>query len=589
MTSLQFVFSFSAILPLVALLVSAFLGVFVVGLNPRGAANRSVLLVMLAFVLWDVGEVIQRSLAPGTPADVLFPWARLTWAGIVLVPATLYHLALTYPTKSAWIRKPWALAVIYAPALGWMYLVTATNLVIDGTTSNAFGPSARAAPTYVFFAPVFFVWMFTSVMFFVRSWWQVRKTPSRWMQGVVVAGLIAGTVPAAVTELLWPIIIGSDTRLGLGSLYTLMWSIFIAYAVARYRYLVIEPVTEVRAARAPRQRLERGLNYLVLENGRTVAMSAFRDIVSATPGLCVTALAPSRVASRFGLERTPILWITTASTNERTVRPNALDFELVHTVVKFLRENPGTAVLLDDLDYLSIHAGFDAVARFLKRVTNQASASQGTVIVAAGEGTFTSEQVALLRGAVDHVLETREAPTSAPSGFDHVLMTINAQDAPVALPLVGARRGLLLTTEHPTKALLRYGGGFEIVWVTDQPEAGVACVRPKALDTEGRRAISNYAAAHEGTDIVLVGLEQLSLYVDLRAWMPFVKDSLDLATLHGCRLFLTVAPEAVTAQSLAMLARRFDTSVAATLRAPPPSGPTTAVPESRIPYREPSA
>jgi hypothetical protein len=168
-------------------------------------------------------------------------------------------------------------------------------------------------------------------------------------------------------------------------------------------------------------------------------------------------------------------------------------------------------------------------------------------------------------------------------------MTINAQDAPVALPLVGARRGLLLTTEHPTKAHLRYGGGFEIVWVTDQPEPGVACVRPKALDTEGRRAISNYAAAHEGTDIVLVGLEQLSLYVDLRAWLPFVKDSLDLATLHGCRLFLTVAPDAVTAQSLAMLARRFDTSVSATLRAPPPSGPTTAAPESRIPYREPSA
>src|SRR5688572_6030931 len=504
MTSLQFVFSAGAILPLVALLVSAFLGVFVVGLNPRGAANRSVLLVMLAFVLWDVGEVIQRSLAPGTPADVLFPWARLTWAGIVLVPATLYHLALTYPAKSAFIRKPWALAAIYAPALGWMYLVTATNLIIDGMTSNGFGPSARSAPTYVYFAPVFFVWMFSSVTLFVRSWWQVRKTPSRWMLGVVLAGLIAGTIPAAITELLWPISIRSDTRVGLGSVYTLTWSIFIAYAVVRYRYLVIEPVTEVRTSRVPRHRLERGLNYLVLENGRTAAMGAFRDIVSATPGLCVTALAPSRVTSRFGLERTPILWITTAATDERTVRPNALDFELVHTVVKFLRENPGTAVLLDDLDYLSIHAGFDAVARFLKRVTNQASASQGTVIVGVGEGTFTSEQVALLRGAVDRVLEIREAPTSAPSGFDHVLMTINAQDAPVALPLVGARRGLLLTTEHPTKAHLRYGGGFEIVWVTDQPEPGIACVRPKALDTEGRRAISNYAAAHEGTDIVLV-------------------------------------------------------------------------------------
>jgi len=337
--------------------------------------------------------------------------------------------------------------------------------------------------------------------------------------------------------------------------------------------------------------LERGLNYLVLENGRSAAMGAFRDIVSATPGLCVTGLAPPRVAARFGLERTPILWITTASSTERTVRPNGLDFELVHTVVKFLRENPGTAVLLDDLDYLAAVAGFDAVGRFLKRVVNQASASKGTVIVAAGQGTFTPDQVAVLRGSVDRLLDIQEAPNPTPNGTaDHVLMTINAQDAPVALPLVGARRGLLLTTEHPSKARVRYGDRFDIVWVTDHPEPGTPTVRPKALDTEGRRAIANYASVHSGTDIVLVGLDQLALYVDARSWLPFVKDALDIASLHDCRLFLTVAPETMRTQELAMLSRRFDAPLgAAALKSALPSGPTTAAPESRIPYRGPSA
>src|SRR2546421_611247 len=243
---------------------------------------------------WDLGEVVQRSLAPGTSPDVLFFWARVTWVAIAFVPATLYQLALTYPTKADWIRRPWALAAIYLPALVWASLISMTGLVINGMSSNAFGPSARVAPTYAYLAPVFFVWMFTSLMLFVRSWWQVRKTPSRWVFGVVLFGLIAGTVPAAVTELLWPILSSNDTRVGLGSLYTLMWSIFIAYAVVRYRYLVIEPVTEARTGRAPRHRLERGLNYLVLENGRSSAMGAFRDIVSETPGLCVTGLAPSR-------------------------------------------------------------------------------------------------------------------------------------------------------------------------------------------------------------------------------------------------------------------------------------------------------
>src|SRR2546428_8379846 len=397
----EFVLSLGALLPLAALVVSSFLGAYVLGLNPRRSANQSAFLVMLAFIIWDLGEIVQRSFAPGTSSDALFFWARVTWIGIVLVPATLYHLALTYPSRSPWFRGPWALAIIYAPFVFWASLVTSTTLIISGMTANAFGRSAYIAPTYAYLAAFFGVWMFSSVLVFVRSCWRVRKTPSRSMQSVVVLGLILGTVPAAVTELAWPVLTGTDTRLGLGSLYTMMWSIFIAYSVARYRSLHIEPVVEVRPARAPRHRLERGLNYLVLENGRSAAMRAFRDIVSATPGLCVTGLAPTHVAARFGLERTPILWITTASSTERTVRPNGLDLELVHTVVKFLRENPGTAVLLDDLDYLSAVAGFDAVGRFLKRVVNQASASKGTVIVAAGQGAFTPDQGAVLRGSAD--------------------------------------------------------------------------------------------------------------------------------------------------------------------------------------------
>src|SRR2546426_546625 len=501
----EFVLTLGAMLPFGALVVSAFLGAYVLGLNPRGSANRSAFLVMLAFIIWDLGEIVQRSFAPGTSSDTLFFWARITWVGVVLVPATLYHLALTYPSRSAWFRGPWALAAIYAPFVFWAYLVTSTSLIISGMSANAFGPSARISSTYVYLAPFFGAWMFSSVLLFVRSWWRVRKTPSRSMQGVVVFGLLLGTVPAAITELAWPVLMSTDTRLG--------------------------------------------------------------------------------------LERTPILWITSASNTERTVRPNGLDFELVHTVVKFLRENPGTAVLLDDLDYLAAVAGFDAVGRFLKRVVNQASASKGTVIVAAGHGTFTPDQVAVLRGSVDRLVDIQENPNPTPNGTaDHVLMTINAQDAPLALPLVGARRGLLLTTEHPSKARVRYGDRFDIVWVTDHPEPGTPTVRPKSLDTEGRRAIANYASVHEGTDIVLVGLDQLALYVDVRSWLPFVKDALDIASLHDCRLFLTAAPETMRTQELAMLSRRFDAPLgAAALKSALPSGPTTAAPESRIPYRGPSA
>src|SRR2546428_9854402 len=257
----EFVLTLGAMLPFAALVVSAFLGAYVLGLNPRGSANRSAFLVMLAFIIWDLGEIVQRSFAPGTSSDTLFFWARITWVGVVLVTATLYHLALTYPSRSAWFRGPWALAAIYAPFVFWAYLVTSTSLIISGMSANAFGPSARISSTYVYLAPFFGAWMFSSVLLFVRSWWRGRKTPSRGMQGGVGFRALPGTGTAGVTQLAWPALTSTESRLGLGPLYPMVWSIFIASAAARDPYLLIVPAVAVRPARGPPHRLGGGLHH----------------------------------------------------------------------------------------------------------------------------------------------------------------------------------------------------------------------------------------------------------------------------------------------------------------------------------------
>ncbi len=578
--------TFGALLSLTALGVSGFLGLYILAINPRRSANRAFFVLMLAFMIWDVSEAIMRAYPLDTPDEMILPWVRGVWLGICLVPAALTHLALVYPSASPWMRHRGALALVYGPYVAWAYIVLGTNWIFEGVTTNAFGPSADSAPTYIYLAIPFGIWLYLSVGLFLRAWWRVRRGRAGKMQGVVTVGLVLASIPAGVTEAFWPAL-GWDTVLGLGSLYTLTWSIIIAFAVARYDYLVveIEPVMEIHPPRAVKHGLDPGLNYLVVEGGRSTAMGAFREIVTATPGLCVTGLHPARVVNRFGLERTPVLWITTTSSSEKTVRPAGLDFELLHSVIKFLRENPGTAVLLDDLDYLSAVNGFEAVARFVKRVANQASASRGTVIVAVGLGTFTPDQVAVLRGAVDHVLEILQGPAdlSIPNG-DHMLLLVAAQEAPSALAAAGARRGLLVTTEHPVKAR-RHGDAFEILWLSESSEANVPSVRPHALDAEAKRALAKYIASHRGADIVIVGLEQLALFNDFRGILSFLKDTMDLASLGGCRLFATMSPEAFPPREIAMLARRFDAPTGpASVRSSLPSTLSTAVPGSRILY-----
>lgn len=567
--------------------MSAFLAVYVLGTRPRAAPNRAFFALMMTFVWWDACEAVERAIPSGGAPALVYPWVQGVWLGISAVPAALMSLALVYPEKRPWFR-PAYVPLVYAPVLGWAYLIFGTSHLIAGVGPGFLGPDALVGDAYPVLASLYAAWFYLSVALFVSDWWRVRGSNLRRMQGVVVLGLLLGSIPAGLTEIFWPLLNGFTTRVGFGSLYTLVWSVFLAFAIARYRYLVIEPVTEPLAGAPTRHPLSRGFNYLVLEPGRAAGMGAFREIVSTTPGLCVTGLAPSRVAERFGLARTPILWITSVSSEERTVRPQALDFELVHTVLKFLRENPGTAVLLDDLDFLASVNGFDAVARFLKRVANQASSSNGTVIVTAGDGSFTPEQVAILSGCVDHVLEVRELSNGVvPHAQDHALLFLPAQDVASLLPLVSAGRGLVVTTEHPSKVRRKFREGFEILWITEHPEPGQACARPTALDTEARRAVAAYLASHPGDPIVLAAIEQMALFAEFRALLAFVKDTVDAAALRESRVIVTISPSGLRGQEVAMIARRLDVPAGPLLRSFPAGAPTTAAPGSRTPIRGP--
>jgi hypothetical protein len=574
-------------LSLVALGVSSCLGVYILRAHPRALANQAFFVLMVTFAWWDACEVGERVLPSGTPAASLYPWVQGVWMGISAVPAALMWLGLVYPEPRPWFRRAY-IPLLYMPLLGWAYLIFGTQHLIAAPGEGFLGPDALVGDSYTLLATLYAVWLYLAVAVFIEDWWRVRGSSQGRVQRFVILGLLIGSIPAGITEILWPLINGFTTRLGLATVYTLLWSVFLAVAIARYRYLVIEPVTEPSAAEPTPHPLARGLNYLVLEPGRAAGMGAFREIVSTTPGLCVTGLSPSRVSERFGLERTPILWITNLAPGERTVRPQALDFELVHTLLKFLRENPGTVVLLDDLDYLASVNGFEAVARFLKRVANQASASTGTVIVTAGHGSFTPEQVAVLGGCVDHVLHVRELTDTVLSPFrDHALLFIPPQDVASLMPLVSAGRGLVVTTEHPAKARRKLREGFDILWITEHPEAGLPCARPTALDTEARRAVGAYLSEHPGDPVVLSGIEQMALFVDFPSLLSFIKDTVDAASIRGSRVIVTISPSGLPPQGAAMIARRLDVPAGPAVTSVPAGGPSTAVPGNRTPIRGP--
>src|SRR5207249_3469898 len=83
--------------------------------------------------------------------------------------------------------------------------------------------------------------------------------------------------------------------------------------------------------------------------------------------------------------------------SERSARPRALEFEVLHAVSRFVRGNPATVVLVDDVDLLVRTVGFEAVARFLHRLNNLSTGRGSTTIAALDPDALPADQVTLLR------------------------------------------------------------------------------------------------------------------------------------------------------------------------------------------------
>src|SRR3989304_4809047 len=82
----------------------------------------------------------------------------------------------------------------------------------------------------------------------------------------------------------------------------------------------------------------------------------------------------------------------------------------------------------------------------------------------------------------------REAPAAAPrapapadaEAGGPVLLLASSQRAPAGLGAAGCRGGLLMTTEHPSKARQRFGPAYEVLWATAAGESAGPTGRPAA-------------------------------------------------------------------------------------------------------------
>jgi signal transduction histidine kinase len=215
------------LVPLVALLGG--LGIFVWLARPASAVNRWFAAFTMSVASWVLGI---GGLHSGTHLDV---WARVTFAGAALIPASFLSFMQAYPTPSTWprasiLRGTFTLAGVIA------VLSLSTPLMVHNTTMTPTGLTRETGPLYVVFSVYFLVTWIAAIVLF-GSKWRVSRGIARAQLQYLGAGIFLSGVGGISANLLAPLVTGRSTYSWVGPYFCLILVVMVGHAIIRHRLM----------------------------------------------------------------------------------------------------------------------------------------------------------------------------------------------------------------------------------------------------------------------------------------------------------------------------------------------------------------
>ena len=153
--------------------------------------------------------------------------------------------------------------------------------------------------------------------------------------------------------------------------------------------------------------LHRGFSYLVKETKPHRSFEIFVDQVTHNiPGLCVTRQHPTIIRNQWGLEKTPIIWLSN-QLGKVYVNPTNIGI-LSDTIIRFVEKSGDSIVLIDGVEFLIVNNDFDKVLRMVHHVTEAVMENRSRLIISVDPRTLETRELALLERNME-IIEAEEA------------------------------------------------------------------------------------------------------------------------------------------------------------------------------------
>jgi DNA-binding response OmpR family regulator len=159
--------------------------------------------------------------------------------------------------------------------------------------------------------------------------------------------------------------------------------------------------------------LKKGYAYLVKEVKPKKSFDIFVDQVTHDiQGLCVTRQHPSVIRKDWGLEKTPIIWLTN-QLGKVYINPTNIGI-LGETITRFIEKSGDSIVIIDGIEFLIINNDFEKVLRMLHNITDAAMENRSRLIISIDPRTLQVRELALLERNME-IIEDKVRAASQPN------------------------------------------------------------------------------------------------------------------------------------------------------------------------------
>lgn len=154
---------------------------------------------------------------------------------------------------------------------------------------------------------------------------------------------------------------------------------------------------EAKSRTKMKYNLEPGKAYIIKGKKLDKAFDVFKDLVThGHHGLCVTRKKPNEVREKYGLKKTPIVWLTqNDDPSEQCMMPT--DIPRLHVLItQFLEKAENSVILLEGIEYIITNNNFSTALKLVQLVTDKVMLYESKFILPVDTQTLSDRENALL-------------------------------------------------------------------------------------------------------------------------------------------------------------------------------------------------